>query len=356
VVNQWQLLALGRRQDVHLSVIDAPFFSPHWIAETGAFGPAETAALSALGPAVDAVDVEYRISVPFDLAPANVPVALFGVTESWALPPGRFIGGTVEQIARRDDLRVIVPSRWARDGFVSNGVPAERIATVPHGVDLATFRFTEASRAEVRRMLGLEGFVFLNVGAMVPNKGVDLLMEAFANVLERGHKATLLLKGHDMLYGSASRLQDLLKRLTPKRSRLVLANLKYVGQQLDMGRMAKLYAAADAYVSPYLAEGFNMPVLEAAAVGLPVIATAGGPTDDFTTDAFNRRIEARLVRNANKAELRPDVDHLTELMARMVEDSEFVAQARAAGPHHAAMHFTWDKVVDRLVAELRGML
>ena len=50
----------------------------------------------------------------------------------------------------------------------------------------------------------------------------------------------------------------------------ITSKLIYVGDTLSFVQLAKLYQAADAYVSPYLAEGFNLPVLEAAACGLPV--------------------------------------------------------------------------------------
>ena len=46
-------------------------------------------------------------------------------------------------------------------------------------------------------------------------------------------------------------------------------------------QMAALYNLADAYVTPYHAEAFNMPALEAAACGVPLIVPRGGPTDDF---------------------------------------------------------------------------
>jgi glycosyltransferase involved in cell wall biosynthesis len=48
-----------------------------------------------------------------------------------------------------------------------------------------------------------------------------------------------------------------------------------------MEQMRQLYAAADLYASPYRAEGFNLPVIEAVACGCPVLVTRGGATDDF---------------------------------------------------------------------------
>jgi glycosyltransferase involved in cell wall biosynthesis len=101
--------------------------------------------------------------------------------------------------------------------------------------------------------------------------------------------------------------------------------------------MAVLYQAADAYVSPYRAEEFNIPVLEAAACGLPVICTAGGATDDFVDDLFARRIEAkkRQLRgdgDREVAQLEPRIDHLVALMTEAVDDAGWRVQAAAAGP------------------------
>ena len=122
--------------------------------------------------------------------------------------------------------------------------------------------------------------------------------------------------------------------------------------------MSLLYQAADAYVSPYRAEGFNMPVLEAAACGVPIICTRGGPTDDFVTDEFARRIDSRLVpatvQGETGTQLEPDADHLANLMLRIIDDTEFRTAAALAGPRHAAGHFTWDHAIDKTMPLLSG--
>jgi glycosyltransferase involved in cell wall biosynthesis len=120
--------------------------------------------------------------------------------------------------------------------------------------------------------------------------------------------------------------------------------------------MAALYQAADAFVSPYRAEGFNLPVLEASACGLPVICTNGGPTDDFVTDQFARRIESRTtfrhVEGGQASRLEPSVDHLIVLMASAIEDADWRQQAAQAGPFHVAANYTWDHAVDTLLRSL----
>jgi glycosyltransferase involved in cell wall biosynthesis len=126
---------------------------------------------------------------------------------------------------------------------------------------------------------------------------------------------------------------------------------------MSTARMARLYHAADCYVSSYLAEGFNLPVLEAAACGLPVICTAGGSTDDFVTDDFALRVESTLARlrveGVPEARgLAPDHDHLVHLMLCMADDEEFRVAARRAGPAYVTERFTWERIVDRLLPVL----
>ena len=91
---------------------------------------------------------------------------------------------------------------------------------------------------------------------------------------------------------------------------------------------------ADCYVSPYRAEGFNLPVLEAIACGTPVIVTEGGATDDFCPDGVAYRIpgEARATDDLSSGfagkYIEPDFDTLVGLMdgfaaGRRLEEGRF---------------------------------
>jgi glycosyltransferase involved in cell wall biosynthesis len=120
--------------------------------------------------------------------------------------------------------------------------------------------------------------------------------------------------------------------------------------------MATLYQVANAYVSPYRAEGFNLPVLEAAACGIPIICTRGGPTDDFVTDEFARRIESGtsviMVDGRPASQLNPNLEHLIVLMTSAIEDSLWRKHATEAGPRHVRARYTWDCAADTLIGKL----
>jgi glycosyltransferase involved in cell wall biosynthesis len=120
--------------------------------------------------------------------------------------------------------------------------------------------------------------------------------------------------------------------------------------------MAQLYQAADAYVSLYLAEGFNLPALEAIACGLPLICTKGGPTDDFTTPDFAWHVESTFQEGTSNDRqifrLMPDLEHSIALMKNIIEQPELCDRSREAGPKFVATGFTWKHVTDQLLEVL----
>ena len=77
-------------------------------------------------------------------------------------------------------------------------------------------------------------------------------------------------------------LMQAVSTLSPRTKQLISDKILYDGSTLSTKQMAEFYLAADAYVSPYRAEGFNLPVLEASACGIPVICTKGGPPMIFS--------------------------------------------------------------------------
>lgn len=83
-----------------------------------------------------------------------------------------------------------------------------------------------------------------------------------------------------------------------------------IGDEMRAADLASLYHAADVYISPYRAEGFNLPVLEAAVCDTPLIITSGGPIDDFTDPSFAVRIKGTLVRGQAGSDLLLKGDHI----------------------------------------------
>jgi glycosyltransferase involved in cell wall biosynthesis len=365
IVSQWQLLALSRRRDVTVKVRDLPLYSPLWKPQEGLFESDAEQSLRAfeVSDVDERADVTLRISFPLDFSPSpSRSTAVFGTAESQIIRrdqlPSLQAYKRLQRTPPPREVRAVTPSNWSAEGFYKAGFETEQVLIVPHGVDIDTFHPMPDIRGHIRTKIPVTGddFIFFHAGAMSGNKGVDLLLQAFSQVTRKFPHARLVLKGLDPLYKSRAMLVQNLQTMSAQDQQRVIDRLIYFGNALSFKKMAMLYQAADAYVSPYRAEGFNIPVLEAAACGIPIICTRGGATDDFVTDAFARRIESakRTVRRKDEdlARLEPDLEHLIILMSSAIEDHSWRKQAAEAGPRHVSENYTWDRVVDNLTGKL----
>jgi glycosyltransferase involved in cell wall biosynthesis len=364
IVNQWQLLALLRR-NIALKVVDVPFYRPSWQAQAGLFEPTAEQALRSIEVAqpAESADVTLRVFYPFTFSPSRSRLtAVFATLEQQLIRENQVSDLREYERLRRGpppaNIKAVTPSKWSAEGFYRAGFDLDQVLVLPHGVDTATFHPMPDVRKDIRSGIPiLDGeFVFLSVGAMSGNKGIDLLLRGFAEVCRKFPDARLVLKGMDRLYDSRGLLLKGIRTLSAGDQQIVLERMKYVGDSLSHQAMAMLYQVADAYVSPYRAEGFNLPVLEAAACGIPIICTHGGPTDDFVTGEFARRIESRTsvtaIDGRHASRLDPSLEHLIVLMTSAIEDSLWRQHAAEAGPRHVRASYTWDCAIDKLIRNL----
>jgi glycosyltransferase involved in cell wall biosynthesis len=326
------------------------------------FSPAAEASIAAMrapdpGEIPDAV---YRIAYPYNISPSiGKRTVVFGTAEFRCVPDESITGNrSLASACNNCDALIVTPSSWSREGFIHSGADPDLVKVVPHGVDTSIFHPIDPSVREGRRReQNWSGFVFLTLGAMTENKGIEVMLRALAIVAQKHPHVRLVMKGMSALYPSMGMLKHQSGRLTQKELSIVQPRLGYMENTVNFATMARLYQSADAYLSPYLAEGFNLPVLEAIASGLPVICTHGGSTDDFTTDDFALRVNATLKPmqdgpTASGFFLDVDLDHLIHQMLTAVESDTFAAKGRIAGPAFVASGYTWQQVVGRLMAVL----
>jgi glycosyltransferase involved in cell wall biosynthesis len=197
------------------------------------------------------------------------------------LPPGVLTSVTMRTIAATAST-VIANSRYTA-ASVRAAAPAAHIEVVHNSVDLARWDPSRIDRETVRARLGEAGgrAVLLGVVAQLsPWKGQDVAVEALAMLRERGLDAHLLLIGSAKFVARATRF-DNEAYVTALKERIRAAGLEdrvsWLGEREDV---PELMAALDVLLLPSHEEPFGRAVIEAMALGVPVLATAvGGPAE-----------------------------------------------------------------------------
>jgi glycosyltransferase involved in cell wall biosynthesis len=168
----------------------------------------------------------------------------------------------VEDHARRADVIITVSRATAADVEATLGVSQDRIAVTPPGVDLDDFRKDHESDVAARYHLPPE--YALAVATVEPRKNLPRLLEAVSRLVSRGWAGSLVLAGGPG--GDERRVAETMERLAIG-ARVV--RLDYVPPR----DLPALYRGARLLVTPSLWEGFGLPVLEAMASGVAVVAS-----------------------------------------------------------------------------------
>jgi glycosyltransferase involved in cell wall biosynthesis len=219
--------------------------------------------------------------------------------------------------ATADDIRRFFPEAAARVRVIHAGVAPRFTPAAPEAV------------AAIRRELGCPSGYVLYAGTLEPRKNVALLLDAWEALREEDPETLpLVIAGG---YGWKSR--PLLGRL----ERLQGAGVHLLGR-VEEDYLLRLLQGASCFVYPSLYEGFGLPVAEALACGVPVIASSSSSLPEVTGGA------ALLV----------DPDHPAELalaLRQVLGDRGVATDLARRGPPQAA-RFRWDHSAEALEAVL----
>ncbi|MCC6457175.1 MAG: glycosyltransferase family 4 protein [Caldilineaceae bacterium] len=212
----------------------------------------------------------------------------------------------------------------------SLGISAERITVIERGRDPARLGENSAERhVAARHRLGLDDgcLVLLNVGRQEFQKGQRYLVEAIAQLAPTRPRLVLLIAGRQ---GNASaELQGLC------RQKKVIDQVRFLGHRDDI---PELLAAADLFVFPSLYEGLGTALIEAMALGLPIVASKIPAIAEVVEEGKN----ALLVQPASPVELANAIDTLltdSNRAARFSQQSRDIFENR----------FTLERSASRMV-------
>jgi len=357
MVNQYQLLEM-MKYDVDLFHVAMPYLKSEWSPVNNPDGfdadkRAKIAAIPAPPPGFSP-DVTFRLDFPyrFNAAPGH-KVFVFGTAELQSIAGFDSDNSLADGIAN-PNLRIVTPSHWSKAGFVKAGFPEDRVHVVAHGVDSGIFKPADPQRRkQVRTKLGLgdNEFAVLSVGAMTQNKGVDLLIAAYAILRLKYPRLRLVLKDARKLHGitGESVFEPLAKHRPDLMNDALRDSIIFISDNLTLPEMAELYAAADCYASPYRAEGFNIPPLEAAACGVPIIVTKGGSTDDYQHESFALQVRGFPAFAGELTMIEPDLNSLIDSLTLVIEGKADKLD-RAYALAHINEHFSWAAAARKLMA------
>ncbi len=180
----------------------------------------------------------------------------------------------VLRLARDTELKraahVFCPSAWLRELAISWGVSAERVSVLPNPAPIVDGL---AGKEELRSALGLEGPTLAFAGRLTAQKALGVSLEAVAQV--DGVSLVLAGDGPDR------------EALEHRAAELGLGQrVRFLGA-LPRERVLELFRAADAAILSSDWENFPHTVVEALAVGTPVVATAVGGVPEVVCDGAN---------------------------------------------------------------------
>lgn len=153
------------------------------------------------------------------------------------------------------------------------------VIVFPLGLNLTDFNPSRYSLKQTRRELGLptDSFILAVIGRLDPQKGQEFFIRAIPQVLAHNAKAYFLIIGQETQgeEGYAKRLRDLVSQFGVQNVTRFLPHTNNVPH---------LLSAIDVLILPSISETFGYVLIEAMAMGKPVIATSAGGVPEIVTE------------------------------------------------------------------------
>ena len=245
-----------------------------------------------------------------------------------------------KMILNRADRLIAVSSEIRRCLEDEIGIAPRKIDVIPNGIDMKYWEVYRAedkdagnvnmgdrgTGADSKKMLGLpEGAVLLGaVGRLVPFKGHAVLLQSMARVIANHPGAYLIIIGDGPLRGELE---------TQAGELGILDHVKFLGFVDEPGRYM---AALDIFVLPSIKEPFGIVILEAMALGLPVVATRGGGVPDIIEDSVSGLLAEP-----------EDAESLADAIERMLADKDLREKLARHSLQMVTADFTIKSMADK---------
>jgi glycosyltransferase involved in cell wall biosynthesis len=307
------VIRFARRQRLSYDLVHANFFMSGMVAQ----------------------QIKRKLGIPFVMTfHALGRVRRLSQGQADGFPDVRF---TIEEALMQDADRVIAEClQDQHDMEQLYGAPSERIDVVPCGFDPDEFW---PVTVDARQQLGLDRdeFIILQLGRMVPRKGVDNVIRAVALLRHQYQvQARLLVVGGNATEPDPVTTPELGRLMALAQSLGIEQSISFTGQR-PRDQLRYYYSAANVFVTTPWYEPFGITPVEAMACGTPVVGTAVGGIKTTVVDG-------------ETGYLVPPKDPvvLAERLAWLHQHPQVAQRMGWAGMRRAYQHFTWRHVATQL--------
>ena len=226
----------------------------------------------------------------------------------------------------RDASKVIALTKTEVEQYKKMDVDENKIEIVPNGIDLSEYEnLPEKGGFRDRYSISGDEKVILYLGRIHKIKGIDLLVNAFADLIKEFDDVRLVIAGPD---------DGFLSMLKKQIEDLKIGNtILFTGPLYERDKL-EAYVDADVYVLPSVYETFPVTVLEACACGTPALVTDRCGIADVV-DKVGCVVEY-------------DKDQLRDAIFKILSDERLRRQFGGEGKRLVMEEFGWNEIVKQM--------
>jgi glycosyltransferase involved in cell wall biosynthesis len=231
----------------------------------------------------------------------------------------------IKQVISKSDCLLTVSNKLADQ--IQTYTKDKKIGIVPNVVDTDYFTPSTGQRKE-------HPFRILTVALLTPVKGIDVLLNAFAQAFDRAENVLLEIGGDGI---QRKELQELTKKLHLEKQ------VRFLGL-LSREQVRSAMRRSNIFVLPSHVETFGVVLIEAMATGLPVVATRCGGPEDIVAPETGWLIEPG------------NVEELAAVLKNAYLDYHEIKKKESYIRDYAVNHFSGEKIASTLLKHYNNVL